>query len=678
MAVHQKSYKASGIVVPSTVKPMIIGLYGVPGSGKTTLLGQLKHKLGENDFTYYEGSEVISHITDGGLPAFLKMDDAEKILQREKAIKIITKNQEENGKVAVLTGHFMFWPEKELTCKSIHTKADLNSYTHILYLDVSPGTVLEWRKKDAVRNREEVSVGHLLKWQDEEKLHLRRLCYENDILFSAVAPSSSGTILNKVTTMLQDFKDHNEITNIDRAKRSLDDAIASGEGQWTKVFALDADKTLATEDTGILFWQKAQKDNPLDQVFSSLMGYSYSAFRQAMLLYEEIATEKKFNEICTSVALEVKIHVDLKGLLRIAKQNSVSAVVITSGLRQVWEKVLDREGLSESVKVIGGGRMADGFVVDKELKGILVDHLKECSQAEVWAFGDSPLDLPMLRQADRAFVVVGPEESRSKTMDAALLKAINEGLVAEQVLLPAHNEHRLDTNTLPKISLTTSEFVHSRLGIPIKAGIFDFIHATEKFTAKLLATPMRDSSVAGPSLREAHRRVGHYLAIEYLPEIIGLEPVAINHVQDRETRGSQLKYERLTTIVALMRGGEPMASGVNDAFPKAMFKHAKEPKELEELHLAGQLTVILVDSVINTGKSIVEFVDRVRELHASIRIVVVAGVVQKDAVAEGSMLRKLAEKGTVHIVALRTSETKFVGSKSTDTGNRLFNTTHLP
>lgn len=54
-----------------------------------------------------------------------------------------------------------------------------------------------------------------------------------------------------------------------------------------------------------------------------------------------------------------------------------------------------------------------------------------------------------------------------------------------------------------------------------------------------------------------------------------------------------------------MRGGEPTAFGVSDAFPLAMFAHAGDAEDLKLHHLQGQLTVMLVDSVVNTGKTIV-------------------------------------------------------------------------
>ena len=263
-------------------------------------------------------------------------------------------------------------------------------------------------------------------------------------------------------------------------------------------------------------------------------------------------------------------------------------------------------------------------------------------------------------------------------MDEALTEAIDShGLVAKQVLLPGNASPRLDTTKLPLIKLTEPKFIKPLLRVQTPNDRLQVLLATEKNAAKLLATPMRDAAVAGPNLREAHRRVGHYLAIKYLADVIGIEPCPIHHVQGQTTSGYRLFHEQQTTIVALMRGGEPMALGVSDAFPRAMFFHASDPGVLQPHHLEGQITVVLVDSVVNTGETIVNFVQHVRQLHATIRIVVVAGVVQDECVTKNGFRKNLAPYGRIHLVALRTSKTKFKGIGTTDTGNRLFNTTHL-
>lgn len=394
-------------------------------------------------------------------------------------------------------------------------------------------------------------------------------------------------------------------------------------------------------------------------------------------MYEE--SGDLFENTCQEVASEVSMFPEFVSLLReVAKQKHVRAVVVTAGIRRIWEKVLENEGLS-AVKVIGGGRIEDGFVVTAAVKAALIDRLRETHHMYVWAFGDSVLDLDMMKKADQAIVVVGEEHTRRDHMETALEDAIsNHGLKARQALLPSNVSPRVDTTRLPVVKLDDPKFVNSILCARPRRSQKLF-HATGKNTAKVLMTPTRDAAVSGLALREAHRRIGFYLATEFLADIIGVKECPITHVQGQPTTGHRLRDEKKTLIVALMRGGEPMAFGVNDALPLAMFFHAKDPEDLKLRHLQGISTVVLVDSVVNSGKSVVEFVEHIRkqESDSAISIVVVSGVVQAQSISEGDLAKLLADDEEFSVVALRISDNKFTGRGTTDTGNRLFNTTHL-
>ena len=666
-------------------KAVVVGLYGVPGSGKTFLLNQLKQELGQTHFVFHEGSKMIATVVPGGLDAFQNMEEQEKTHWRQRAIDTIGKNCVDSGQVAVVAGHFMFWSQEQEFGLPVYTRNDLHVFTHILYLDTPAELIAQRCLDDTEKRRTPTSASHLRKWQQEEKTQLRHLCRHHGILFLLIAPCP--TLLKEISILLHDFRYHNEQYNLSQAEKRLDDAFVASKGQLETMLVMDADRTLATEDTGALFWERVSKSRPLEYepstlkvLFGGPLGHSYTAFRQAVLLYEETSNDHDFDALCRDVASAVTMHPDIVSLLQlVAEQEHVGAVVITCGLRIVWDKVLEREGLSGKVKVVGGGRIADGFVVTAEVKAALVARLREAHNLYVWAFGDSPQDLKMLRKADRGVIVVGEEHARSKTMDEALIKAINnDGLRLHQAMLPSNAAPRLDIIKLPIIQLTKPEFIESLLCGRYTHGGLQIICGTDTKAAKLLATPMRNVAVAGPNLREAHRCVGWYLGIEFLPDVVGLEQCPIRHVLGRQTRGYRLFHEKQTTIVALMRGGEPMAYGVSDAFPLAMFVHARDADDIKLHHLEGQLTVILVDSVINTGKTIIESVRQVRKLHATIRIVIVAGVVQAQCVSGGSLNQALAHHAKLHLIALRLSETKFIGSGTTDTGNRLFNTTHLP
>jgi phosphoserine phosphatase len=118
--------------------------------------------------------------------------------------------------------------------------------------------------------------------------------------------------------------------------------------------------------------------------------------------------EEEFDKISQTVAEKVEPHQDFISLLSaMASQPHVGAVIVTCGVRPIWEKIVTRARLADRVLVIGGGRVADGLVVTLAVKGGLVSLLQDQHNITVWAFGDGPPDLPMLSRADKAVVVVG-------------------------------------------------------------------------------------------------------------------------------------------------------------------------------------------------------------------------------------------------------------------------------
>lgn len=681
---HLSQSTASLAKVSTHDKPVVVGIYGLPGSGKSFLLNQLKKLFGNGDFAFYEGSEVIDNLVPGGLNEFKGMKEHEQKEWRQRAIDGVSGECRVSGKVAVVAGHFMFWYNEHEAQQPVYTPNDMATYTHILYLHISADTISNRHSSDTAGARKvrpvDTSVTHFDKWQKAEMSQLRDLCRRHGILFQILR--SEETSVGEVSLLLNDFQIHTEANNLSRAKEKLDQIVSSHSAhRLEKMLVIDGDKTLAAADTGKDYWkiiaekqQLPYKKNTLGDLFGGPLEYSYTAFRQATLLYEESADAQGYESHCHDVASRVTIHTGFKVLLQsIATHKDVGAVIITSGLRLVWKKVLERAGFSNSVGVIGGGRIADGFVVTGQVKAALVARLQSKHGIYVWAFGDSPLDLAMLKEADQAIVVVGEGAARSKSMEQKLEKAIDDdGLQAHQVLLPSTTKPRLDITKLPVVQLAGYVFVNS-----ILRSRKPRIHlVTNQKAAQLLMTPTRDASIAGPALREAHQRIAWYLAVDLIADIVGTEEYPMQHVQGHTISGRRLLHERETLIVALMRGGEPMAFGVNEAFPLAGFIHADSPEDVSPDYLKDQRSLILVDSVVNSGKTVVEFIRHIRDLNGTIRIVVVAGIVQAQSITAGSFAQTLREDD-ISLVALRLSENKYTGKGGTDTGHRLFNTTRL-
>ncbi|EXL56047.1 hypothetical protein FOCG_03760 [Fusarium oxysporum f. sp. radicis-lycopersici 26381] len=116
-------------------KPTVIRLYGLPATGKSTVLEGLRNKLGETEFAFFDGSDVISYLVHGGLKAFQKLEEPEKKKWRAEAITHIKNEAAASGKIAVVTGHFLFWSKEDSAPYAVYTPEDLETFTQIIYLN---------------------------------------------------------------------------------------------------------------------------------------------------------------------------------------------------------------------------------------------------------------------------------------------------------------------------------------------------------------------------------------------------------------------------------------------------------------------------------------------------------------------------------------------------------------
>ncbi|KAI9770974.1 MAG: hypothetical protein M1840_002678 [Geoglossum simile] len=212
-------------------------------------------------------------------------------------------------------------------------------------------------------------------------------------------------LLNKVSTLLHDFRHHTEKFNLSCAESKLDEVLVAVQGQLETVLVRDADKTLTAKDTGTLFWKRVSSSRWLgdkDCLCETVLGSaSISAgllkallvtptlpFAEPHCWYEETAEDEGFDALCQEVASEVTIHLEFISLLElVAKQEHVGVVIVSCGLCLVWEKVLERD-LSKTVKVIGGGCIADGSVITAAVKAALVTRLQGTHQS---MFGHSEM-----------------------------------------------------------------------------------------------------------------------------------------------------------------------------------------------------------------------------------------------------------------------------------------------
>jgi uracil phosphoribosyltransferase len=183
----------------------------------------------------------------------------------------------------------------------------------------------------------------------------------------------------------------------------------------------------------------------------------------------------------------------------------------------------------------------------------------------------------------------------------------------------------------------------------------------------LLVDQTRRAQNQGPALANLHRQVGAQLAT-HVASRAELEPVGIVHPMGEST-GVALDPERAPVIVVLMRGGLFVAEGIWECIPGAALVCIREAEELADVRWPHRRPAVLVDSVLDSGRSMEACLAAL--LPNKPEWVTVATLVAND---EG-LSRCVQRWPGVDFVTARVSTRSYVGRGSTDTGARLFGTT---
>lgn len=182
---------------------------------------------------------------------------------------------------------------------------------------------------------------------------------------------------------------------------------------------------------------------------------------------------------------------------------------------------------------------------------------------------------------------------------------------------------------------------------------------------RLLINTTRQADLVGPALAEAHRDVGRRLAGS-VAQHLTLEDVAIHHVAGASI-GVRVKSGSEPIIVAVMRAGLFVAEGIWSSLPGSSFVLHDDRTSLDALPAGGR-TVVIVDSVINTGRSI-------REVLIAVEALQPASIAVAALVAYRTNLEVLVDEfPNVDFHVARISDRSYIGRGSTDTGARLFGT----
>lgn len=200
-----------------------------------------------------------------------------------------------------------------------------------------------------------------------------------------------------------------------------------------------------------------------------------------------------------------------------------------------------------------------------------------------------------------------------------------------------------------------------------------FYEFSTKKAVQILANQTRRTDITPFELSQAHNELGKYLAHQICEEI-ELEECEIAHPQGIKT-GIKIAKPHEIVILAFMRAGVYLGEALRTIFQESPIYHVYpkrgeglSEKELQEMLPLQGKTIIIADSVINTGNTMFPSIDQIQKYHPA--KIIVTSLVMPDTTAS-----KLEEMyPNVYFYIARVSTNKYVGKGKTDTGNRLFGT----
>ena len=187
---------------------------------------------------------------------------------------------------------------------------------------------------------------------------------------------------------------------------------------------------------------------------------------------------------------------------------------------------------------------------------------------------------------------------------------------------------------------------------------------------KVLATESRRANLTPNQLAIVHKKLGQLLSYEIL-DFAEMEEIEINHVQGIKKSLSISPSEKYIILV-LMRGGLYVAEGIKEIFD-GRYKYEFINNNNDILPIlnkykndADEYNLIIVDSVINTGKTVDQVLSISKQFKFKKQFITTL-VIQEKAIEKYS-------SSDIYLLTVRISPNFYIGKGKTDTGNRIFGT----
>ena len=341
---------------------MKIALYGMPCAGKSTLMDRI------TDAKVINGSQELRRICGG---SFLELSEEEKHQVRIKYTEYINGL---NDEVIVSDGHYSFMETVAFT------EADGELYDIFIYLYCSPENLKE-RYALSEKNGKFAgeSIESLRQWQEFEINNLREECHRRNKDFYVVSDNEEeqNKFFDFLSLLREGFSSYDLATDICNQ-------IMEQFNKQDILYIVDGDKTIIIQDSYRFCC------NGKTKIFD---GDFYTGY-QSFLFEKELQTAS----IDKSKIAEITINNEVYDIVA-----SNNYVVLSSGIKDLWSDIANAKNL---------GTIFASPYISADVKYYVVKQLREHGYT-IFAYGDSKIDLYMLREADKGFLYIGKRISRS-------------------------------------------------------------------------------------------------------------------------------------------------------------------------------------------------------------------------------------------------------------------------
>lgn len=528
---------------------MKFAIYGVSRSGKNYFINFLKNYFNKNAkiLLHIEGSTTLNDIALSTYNIrFKECDEIQKNKLREKFVNYVNMKEKEYQYI-VVDGHYSFFDNKKSLFK-VCTQLDIECYDKFFYLDTTPSKIVDrLRKSEGDKKNDNISEDEIKEWQEYEIKNLTNDLLQADKELNIFEFKNDSAIEYVYESIVNGKYD---------SKQYAQNFLANVKVNTNCVILVDCDKTLSMEDsTEMAFKFNNISLEKLKDIFNGDRYTSYQSFEFDNLLnsLQIFKNNEVLDYVIENIQANKLLINDLKSIY------NIEIFALTAGCTQLWEKIINKFDLN--IKVLKDNHS----LMTKYTKYFIVKALQEQGKF-VLTIGDSLLDALMLKQANKSYIIT----QKGYRM----------------------NIHNFLKSTNNVFQLSYQPKCYDDIGCDDAISLIKVLPKNDEIQQNINFCKS-ESNIIGSKLRFAHYKLGQSVAKQILTDY---------------------KNESFVVIV-MLRSGVPFGMSIGDFLDcPVLFYDDKSifsfDKQLEENPQLQNSTFIIVDAVINTGKTICELITR--------------------------------------------------------------------